>query len=1242
MGHISTQRRYQKDPESQEWGRVRHIRDVTMSDNGRSCFCCKLWNCHVMGEACMRVYGCVCECPVPEGWEDEACVTDVGIELGDVAFIETDPESLMLLEFLWMVRRTEDLGDADIPLNPELNKIELGYTSLLVGFRWGGEVVAASGGCEARGLSETMEVTVASKAKLGVSDAKGDTRVGLAGEEERAYGMRLGFPTTRRPISYKRLLVDATEAEMLEWKYNEMIGDTIDSEEKRTMVRRLLFTWRDLFVEDPEVMPVTDLVIHTIPTYDHIRPIWSKDRLYSQQEIQWQKDNIPRLVKAGVLSHCDSPWSARTKHPIKKDGTLRMVNIFCPINAATIKTNYPMKRIEPVVNLLSLEKYKCGPKFQADATNGYYAIPLWPGHAYKTAFSCSLGQYCYNVMGQGLSGAPHTYSRLKDIAMGPIPSPNEEPQLHGEITINEGSVAYEYFMDDDYGVATDFQSLFNFLHHHYFPRVCWARLTLKPKKTKFFCSSIDVLGHTLLESGLRPSMDKVAKIRDYPAPTNFQELERFLYMTTFLKRFIPGRAEHARKMKEAATFEGKRGNKVCVKWDWGQTQQESFDSVKQAIVENAMTGGDPSLQYHLCCDASKVGLGAVLCQLPKASPGTILGGIAEGAKEARVVMFISQQLSEAESRYLNTEREALAVLRALEEVRWLVVGSPFPVKVYTDHSALLSVLRGAGSHQGRITSWLMRLSEYNVEFHHVKGADNKVADGLSRLRSLMSLPRTECDDWENVAAIEVDTELWSKWLSDEWYGPIVHFLLTGSVRPEHNKRVVIQRATRYRIIEDGDQVVMYQESTGEWAKCVLRDGVERILERYHDSHGHFAGDMTLRLLRGKYYWPTRVKDTIAYTRSCDACQRFGPMKKTASDRELKPILNLQPMDMWGMDFVGPINPSSDGNRYILIVVDYFTRFLMAVPVERADGNTVRSVLNNIASVMGWPKAIYCDNASYFVKGVVPEELEKRKVLLFPAPITHPSSVGLAEKYVHLLMTGLRTASQGEHADLDRWSNFVSVVVFAVNNRIVRVHGFTPSQLLFGFSPRGQPEDYNIKDGLKIGLLQGWARNWGREPEEEWEGQEGARETMEVTKLGETNEEVGNYVWNHLSVLDEIRSRALSKYIHNQALLSARALQNQTSTMEVQKGDLVLLRRFAIDKDKGKKLETKWEGPYLVARVSYSKVSVILNDIITEKRKGRYSLDSIKFYMKREERVPATTCPINTLSVKWRKGERVDL
>ena len=226
---------------------------------------------------------------------------------------------------------------------------------------------------------------------------------------------------------------------------------------------------------------------------------------------------------------------------MKKDRTLRIVNIFCPINVATIKSTYPMKRIEPIVNTLSQERYKFGPKFQSDASNGYYVVPLWKEHAYKTAFSCSLGQFCYNVMGQGLSGAPYTYSRLKDLAMGCVPATKEERSIQGVNDRPEGgSVAYKYFLDDDYGTATDFMSLMWFLHELYFPRLSWPRLTLKPTKTKFFSTSIGLLGYELNTGGLRPSIDKVGKIRDFSVPTNKKELESFLYMTLYLKRYIPG------------------------------------------------------------------------------------------------------------------------------------------------------------------------------------------------------------------------------------------------------------------------------------------------------------------------------------------------------------------------------------------------------------------------------------------------------------------------------------------------------------------------------------------------------------------------------------------------------------------------------------------------------------------------------------------------------------------------------
>ena len=403
-----------------------------------------------------------------EGIEEEGSVRVKEREIetrDDIQFKEETNEANMLLEFLWIIQKTSQGGGMGlrgqhITIHPSVTKIGGISQSMRqppstpAGYRW------TNGQFRVR---SNQEITTVESNVTEVS-------IGTAREEEEGYGNRTGFPTQRRPVDYHRNLEAISQTE---WKdtYENMIGDFPMTTVQREFVRQLLYTWRDLFHTDPETMPVTDLVIHTIPTYDHIKPIRTMDRLYSPKEIQWQRENIPRLLKAGVISYCDSPWSAQTKHPVKKDGTLRMVNIFCPINAATIKSNYPMKRIEPIVNLLSQEKFKRGPKFQVDATNGYYAIPLWEEHAYKTAFSCNLGQFCYNVMGQGLTRAPHTYSRMKDLAMGPIPKPDEEQALHGDHQGDDGDIGFDYFIDDDYGVASSFNALFSFLHEKYFPRI---------------------------------------------------------------------------------------------------------------------------------------------------------------------------------------------------------------------------------------------------------------------------------------------------------------------------------------------------------------------------------------------------------------------------------------------------------------------------------------------------------------------------------------------------------------------------------------------------------------------------------------------------------------------------------------------------------------------------------------------------------------------------------------------------
>jgi len=451
-------------------------------------------------------------------------------------------------------------------------------------------------------------------------------------------------------------------------------------------------------------------------------------------------------------------------------------------------SDYPMKRIEPVVN--KLRQCRFSGYFQADAVNGYWAVAMHPPRAYRTAFSTHNGRWQYLRMGQGLAGAPQTYARLKDIVSGEIPEPDPEPCLS-----RCAAGAFEYFVDDDFGAFPDFRSQFDFLHHHYFPRLAWARLTLQGRKCGFFLDKINPRGYDSDESGLRPSLDKAGAIRDYPQPTNANEVDAFVYMTIYLRQCIPGRVEHARILKEAIIYRPlhkneknkaaqttKRGKpvKVAGGLKWGQEQETLFRAVKEAIINNVVYGGDDTKQYPLITDASLHALGGVLFQLPDLPAGTSL--MVARRMKMKIVMFISKGFLPAETRYSTTEWEALAILRCDEEVWWLVLGSPFSTKGYTDHKALLGLLRKDDAH-GRIVRWQVLLAEYDVEYIHIPGKENVLADGMSR----MKCAHEEIEEGEVTEEVyevlvtekEEAVEMWKELLEDLWYGEFVHYKLFG-------------------------------------------------------------------------------------------------------------------------------------------------------------------------------------------------------------------------------------------------------------------------------------------------------------------------------------------------------------------------------------------------------------------------------------------------------------------------------
>jgi transposase InsO family protein len=675
--------------------------------------------------------------------------------------------------------------------------------------------------------------------------------------------------------------------------------------------------------------------------------------------------------------------------------------------------------------------------------------------------------------------------------------------------------------------VVDFDAMAHFLNDVYFPRVDWARISLAPKKSRFFMNSVDALSFTCSATGL--------------------------------------------------------------------TAEKSFDHIKSSIIKNVCFGGDPSLQYHLTSDASNTGIGGCLFQIIDTVPGTMPS--TKSRQNERVVMFISQKLTPVESRYTTTEKEALAVVRNLQTCRHLVLGSPHPIKIYTDHSALIQIINSDDDCSHRIARWQAKLQEYDLQIHHVPGKSLVIADGLSRMPSLAMDEPVEVDELVAFAVDEMNVdESRVKFEDSEWYGDIVFYLRSMGFRdkgiPATTRRRIARHAARFK----WDDVLYRKEKDGSLAVCVLKEEVGDVMVAAHEIHGHFSGPWTLRNLIGKYWWPTCAADCFQHTRTCDACQRIAPLRLHP---DVRPILSLQPFDLVGIDYVGPITPAAgNGDKYVLIIVDYFSRFVLSKSYPGATSeNALDLFQSRLVPCFGFPRAMYTDRGSHFTGGAFEEYLEKHKVDRIRASSAHPSSVGLAEKTVGMITKCIRawTVEAGADDAMMKWHLLVDDAAWALNTRFHPALGYTPAQVLLGYNLRGPIQVTSTIRDRAISDVINNIRSGSDYTTEQWEY---------AVRLAHVDE-VRRYA---LETLDDSQRRFIASH------------QNLRRYRTPEVGDLVVLRRYVIDMERGHKLEPRWSEPYLFVRKDKSGRSGWVARVgMPDVEVARCHIDHLRVYCPREER-----------------------
>ena len=263
------------------------------------------------------------------------------------------------------------------------------------------------------------------------------------------------------------------------------------------------------------------------------------------------------------------------------------------------------------------------------------------------------------------------------------------------------------YLDDIIVYANDFETHLKRVRE-VFSRLRDANLKLHATKCCLFQRRVAFLGHVLSEKGIEVQEDKVAVVRNWPPPRNLSELRAYLGLCSYYRRFIKGFADIA-----APLYKLHKKNAPFV---WGKPQQDAFDVLKAMLVSAPILGMPTEVgKFYRDCDASDVGLGAVLSQKQ------------DGAEV--VIAYASRTLSKPESNYDVTKRELLAIIFGLKTFRQYLLGRSLVIR--TDHSAL-QWLRRTPEPMGQLARWLTFIEQFQFEVIHRPGVKHGNADGLSR------------------------------------------------------------------------------------------------------------------------------------------------------------------------------------------------------------------------------------------------------------------------------------------------------------------------------------------------------------------------------------------------------------------------------------------------------------------------------------------------------------------------------
>ena len=706
------------------------------------------------------------------------------------------------------------------------------------------------------------------------------------------------------------------------------------------------------------------------------------------------EEELKRLESEGILSKVEwSDWATPIVPVPKQDGSVRICGDFKgTINPALQAEQYPLPRIEDIfANLAGGKKFS-----KIDLRQAYHQIELEEESRKYLTINTSMGLFQYNRLVFGITSAPAIWQRTMD-------------------QILEGTSGISCILDDmivtgesDADHLANLEEVLRRLHFH--------GLRANKSKCEFFQEKITFCGHDIDSKGLHKTTDKTAAVVNAPRPQNVTEVRSFLGLVNYYHKFLPNLATTLHPLNQMLESN--------YQWDWTDRCEEAFQKVKVMIASDlVLTHYDPKLPLQLACDASPVGIGAVLSHV-----------MPDGTE--RPIAFASRSLSKAERNYAQIDKEALATVWGVKKFHNYLFGRNFTL--LTDHEPLTSIFHPSKSLPAVTAARLQRYAlflagfDYTIMYKNTKCHGN--ADGLSRL-PLHSETTEESDpvglfystQFEPlpVTAEQVKRET----QRDPLLVKVHDLVMKGWAIPQDEQiKPFYQRKDELTVhcgvLMLGHRVVI---------PVKLRN---KVLSELHEGH---LGIVKMKSLARSYiWWPKIDKDIEHLAKSCPGCQL---QQNEAGKVSLHPWeWPTAPWQRIHLDFAGPFL-----GRMFLVIVDAHSKWPEVEVMSSTTSTQTIDRLRTIFGRYGVPAQVVTDNGPQFTSTEFQLFLKTNGIKHITTAPFHPATNGQAERFVQ----SFKRAMKCEKQSTSQLNTNMAKFLLAYRNTAHSTTGEAPSVLFLG-------------------------------------------------------------------------------------------------------------------------------------------------------------------------------------------------